>query len=69
MSEDDILSKPVGTYRDSVLLIDRDVYAARRHTLSSMVPEHLRRPTQVLIISFGQLTWINLGPSDVLTLR
>jgi hypothetical protein len=72
MRESDcVYSKPVGHYIDDRgfnLKYKINVYAARRHTLDDSIPEHLRRPTQVLQMYMGELTWINLSNSQKETL-
>lgn len=56
-------SKPIGRYRYIVaggpMYGMQDVYAARWHSLPSK-----RRVFQVLIAAHGELTWINIEPSE-----
>jgi hypothetical protein len=61
MTENDaILSKPVGQHRNIAGFMT-PFFAARHTTL----PRSDKRVTQVLIMVFGGLQWINVEPSDV----
>ena len=62
MNTDKIVSAPVGHYRSD--FVWRPFYAARFHTLNNPMLRrlpHLRRQFQILVVSFGELVWINLG--------
>lgn len=66
---DQVLSKSVGCYNDSNSDWKHEIYAARYHTLDDMVPYHLRRVLQVLVVYTGDLIWINLSDRDKQTLK
>jgi hypothetical protein len=68
--DDEIFSPPVGMLRESLLPgleIDRPIYACRHHTMDNPML-HRERLVQVLMVCFGELMWINVSPTDVITM-